>query len=192
MIIDLVASCVWKDKRIIHFLSTMHVAEAQEEATVMRRRHNDGRRVSVTCLVDYQQFMRGVDHSDQMINYYNSGRRSVKWWKRGLSHILEVCILNAYTLHQFDKIGSSRQDFLSFRTTLADELIGSFTSRTRSISLFPATAAATATASATALRLDNTKPHLPVFGSKRDCAVCTRVGATRSQMRKQYRHESHI
>ncbi len=79
-------ACVWKDKRIIHFLSTMHVAEAQEEATVMRRRHNDGRRVSVTCppcLVDYQQFMRGVDHSDQMINYYNSGRRTVKWWKRG-------------------------------------------------------------------------------------------------------------
>ena len=38
-------ACVWKDKRIIHFLTTMHVAELPDgAATVMRRRSNDGKK----------------------------------------------------------------------------------------------------------------------------------------------------
>ena len=42
-------ACVWKNKRIIHFLTTMHVAELPDgAATVMKRRSNDCRRVSVT------------------------------------------------------------------------------------------------------------------------------------------------
>ncbi len=120
-------ACVWKDKHIIYFLSTIHVADCTKESTVMRRRTNDGERVSVTCppyLIDYQALMRGVDHSDQMIGYYNIGRRSVKWWKRGSSHILEVCIFNAYTLDQHGKAGTEKRDYLAFRTALAEELIG--------------------------------------------------------------------
>ena len=44
--------------------------------------------MSVTCppsLVDYQELMKGVDHVDQMMGYYNIDRRSVKWWNRGYS-----------------------------------------------------------------------------------------------------------
>ena len=152
-------ACVWKDKRIIHFLSTMHMAEPPEEATVMRRRSNDGRRVSVTCppcLIDYQELMRGVDHGDQMMGYYLVGRRSAKWWKRGASHILEVCLYNAYIIDQYGKVGSEKRDFLSFRIALAEELIGTFTTRVRSAGCPRTTTVEEET------RLDCTKPHLPV------------------------------
>ena len=63
----------WMDRRYIYFISTIHKAEAYEHITV-----KGARQVDVTCptlLLDYQQFMRGVDESDQMISCYNFGRR---------------------------------------------------------------------------------------------------------------------
>ena len=73
-------ACVWKDKRIINFLSTMHEAEA---ATPTRTtvQGQEVTREEVTCpplLPDYQAYMRGVDRRDQLIKYYNIGRRSKK------------------------------------------------------------------------------------------------------------------
>ena len=46
------------------------------------------------CLPDCQVYMRGVDRGDQLVGYYNLGKRS-KWWKRVLYYIVEVAALNA-------------------------------------------------------------------------------------------------
>ena len=51
----------------------------------------------------------------------------MKWWKRGSSHILEVCLFNSYVLDQHGKEGDLKRDYLSFRIELAEALIGSFT-----------------------------------------------------------------
>ena len=56
-------ACVWKDKRIIHSMSTMH--NATDSATVERTTVSSGSvtREDVTCpplLPDYQTYMRGV------------------------------------------------------------------------------------------------------------------------------------
>jgi len=69
-------------KRVIHFLTTLHAAS--QDVTV-KRRTKDGTQEEVNCppcLPDYQAYMRGVDRGDQIIGYYNLGRRSTKWWKR--------------------------------------------------------------------------------------------------------------
>ena len=69
---------VQKDKRIIHFLSTPHVAQASSPVTVQRR-EKEGTKRNVECpplLPDYQSFMRGIDRGDQLMGYYNVGRRS--------------------------------------------------------------------------------------------------------------------
>ena len=86
-------ACAWKDKKIINFLSTMH--QATGPASVLRTVVSDGQvtREAVTCpplLPDYQTFMRGVDWGDQLIGYYNIGRRSKKWWKRVFGYVIEV------------------------------------------------------------------------------------------------------
>ena len=76
----------------------MHMAEAPEEVTVMRRRSNDGARVPVSCplcLVDYQEYDRVL----------------MKWWKRGSSHILEVRLFNSYVLDQYGKEGDLKRDY---------------------------------------------------------------------------------
>ena len=85
----------------IYFITTMHRAETTEPCTI-RRRNQDGSRLDVPCpplLPDYQQYMRGVDRGDQLVGFYNVGRRSRKWWKRCFSYLLECSLLNAYVLH---------------------------------------------------------------------------------------------
>jgi len=63
----------------VYSLSTMHRAECDEAITI-KRKNADGSQLDVECpslLPDYQQYMRGVDRGDQLIGYYNIGRRSV-------------------------------------------------------------------------------------------------------------------
>ena len=70
----------------------------------MQRREKDGSLRNVECpplLPDYQAYMRGIDRGDQLMGYYNVGRRSKKWWKRVFAYLLEVSILNAYVWQKF-------------------------------------------------------------------------------------------
>ena len=126
---------VWIDKRTIYSVSTFHPAES---AGTVKRRKLDGSQENVSCpplLVDYQQYMRGVDRGDQLSGYYNIGRKSKKWWKRVFSYLVECCILNSYVLdshvhtasHQIK--GTGKRDYLAFRLELARQLVGSYCSR---------------------------------------------------------------
>ena len=54
------------------------MAQASSPVTVQRR-EKEGTRRNVECpplLPDYQSFMRGIDRGDQLMGYYNVGRRS--------------------------------------------------------------------------------------------------------------------
>ena len=116
---------VWLDKRIIHMLSTMHVAYPSSAPATVRRRAGDGTQEDVMCppcLPDYQAYMRGVDRGDQLVGYYNLGRRSKKWWKRVLYYIVEVAALNAYVLDKHAHTDRDSRDYLAFRIALAEEL----------------------------------------------------------------------
>ena len=185
-------ACVWKDRRIINFLTTMHKAEGT--ATVNRTVVSEGEvtREQVSCpplLPDYQAFMRGVDRADQLMGYYNVSRRSKKWWKRVFGYVVEVASLNAYIIQRDGRPPADRKkhDYLEFRLQLAEELIGSFTSRTRAVGR------PRSLEHQQAVRLDSTKNHLPVFSDvSHDCEVCSRVREVRNLTRSQYRHETKI
>ena len=88
-------ACSWKD---IIFVTTIHVAE-MSLPTKVKKYSADGTQADLTCprcLPDYQKYMRGVDRGDQLMSYYNVGRRSRKWWKRIFYYLIEVSFLNAY------------------------------------------------------------------------------------------------
>ena len=70
-------AAVWYDRRFVYFVSTLHVGESQ--GITVKRKNPDGSSSDVPCpplLLDYQQYMQGVDRGDQMIGCYNIGRRS--------------------------------------------------------------------------------------------------------------------
>ncbi len=122
---------VWFDKRPLYMLSTIHKPTSSSPTTVLRTQVT-GSRVAVDCppcLPDYQKYMRGVDRGDQMIGYYNIGRRSKKWWKRVFTYIVECSILNAYVLFSCQNPRSKKLKFrfLEQRINLAKALIGSYT-----------------------------------------------------------------
>ena len=47
-----------------------------------RDRHTGNHIIKPTCVVDYCKNMGGVGVADQMLQYYEALRRTVKWWKK--------------------------------------------------------------------------------------------------------------
>ena len=166
----------------------MHRAETTEPCTI-RRRNQDGSRVDVPCpplLPDYQQYMRGVDRGDQLVGFYNVGRRSRKWWKRCFSYLLECSLLNAYVLHSLayphlhQATGRQKFDFLKFRLEVATQLINSFSSRQRSPNQ-----------TSNNDRLNIHLGHWPILvEDKRDCIVCKDTSNRWNLPRKEGRHQT--
>ena len=49
---------------------------------------------------DYNQYMGGVDKSDQLLTSYNLLMKSMRWWKTLFFHMVDVAVLNSYLLFQ--------------------------------------------------------------------------------------------
>lgn len=185
---------VWVDKRSIYFVSTIHPAEPPVgSAPSVKRRKMDGTQEDVPCpplLPDYQAHMRGVDRGDQLISYYNIGRRSKKWWKRVFYYILECALLNSFVLDGYvwpadhARLGRAKRDILEFRLELANELIGSFSSRKRPGRQLSSEHAQMG-------RMNWTLGHWPEpVERKSDCVVCAGIIVRKKLPRSGNRHES--
>ena len=67
---------VWKDKRLVRMISTIH------DATIVNSRRKD-RKTNMEIkkpypIVQYNKLMMGVDRADQYLSYYSILRKSVK------------------------------------------------------------------------------------------------------------------
>ena len=155
-----IVATVWKDKKIVSFLSTQ--CEVRGNETVSRKQ-KDGTIIQVPTVPVvqlYNKFMGGVDHSDQMRQYYQCSRRAEKWWRYLLWFGLDVCIVNAHILMlEADNFPNFTQ--LQFRLELVKMLIGNFISRKQHV-------------------LDGTVNgnHWPVPMAKGRCKRCLKNGKT--------------
>ena len=169
----------WKDKRDVTVLSSF-----QDDSSIMKRRrsrHATGgtETVKKPKMVDeYNQFMGGVDRSDQQVLYYGFAHRSVKWWKRVFYHLVDLCLVNALILHN-SVTGNKQLTQLEFNIQVAKSLLEGHENRTprqRSIEL--------------PLRLTE-RPFLePVpkdtpYGGRPSCEVCL----VRKKGRKQTQYQ---
>ena len=83
---------------MVHFLSTVNTAQPT----------NTGKYEPVTNLpiqkphlnVEYDRYMGGVDHSDQMVSYTTFNCRTLKWWKRVTFHVINLAVVNAYLIYK--------------------------------------------------------------------------------------------
>ena len=51
---------------------------------------------------DYNIYMGGEHKSDQLVTYYGFRRCPKKWWKRAFFHLIELAMVNAYTLYCYN------------------------------------------------------------------------------------------
>ena len=48
----------------------------------------------------YNQFMNGVDRSDQMLSSHNVSFKCYRWWKTFVFHLVDIIVVNGFLLFQ--------------------------------------------------------------------------------------------
>ena len=89
---------VWKDKRLLRMISTIH------EATVV----NTGRKDRKTnmeiekpyAVVRYNKFMKGIDRADKYLSFHSLLRKTVKWSKKVVLNPLNCDLFNAFFVYR--------------------------------------------------------------------------------------------
>ena len=131
-----VGTLQWKDNKLVTVMSTIHAAH--DAGHTMRRVKENGRfsRKIVRqpkAVPDYNQYMNGVDRSDQLISRYHVLRKTIKWWKTLFFHMIDISVVNSYILFKsyqktFPSIEALKRDGvypdnLSLERSLSDRLL---------------------------------------------------------------------
>ena len=113
----------WMDKRAVTALTTIH--EDTAVAVERRSRRAPGGRETVMkpqAIVEYNRYMGGVDHAEQLLSYYGFGHRTVKWWRRAFFLLLDMAVVNSYILYTLQNPDKRRLSHEQLRVTLATDL----------------------------------------------------------------------
>ena len=93
-----ILSLKWKDKREVHLLTSVH--EPKKEISE-NTDYSTGAFISKPqSVIDYNLNMRLVDKSDSMMSTVGCKRKTMKWYKKLLHHLVDCVILNAHILYQ--------------------------------------------------------------------------------------------
>ncbi|KAM3872215.1 piggyBac transposable element-derived protein 4-like [Diretmus argenteus] len=76
---DVAMVLAWRDKRIVRMISTFHQDEMKTVAVREKGQSVRIPQLKPACIVEYNQFMNGVDRLDQKIAYYPFMRKTAKW-----------------------------------------------------------------------------------------------------------------
>ena len=105
----------WLDKRFVSMLSTIHDDSMVSKERCSRQASAGVETIQKPAVIeDYNQFMGGVDKSDQLVTYYGFKHSSKKWWKRAFFHLLELAMVHAYILYCFNTPKKERMTHLKF------------------------------------------------------------------------------
>lgn len=84
----------WKDKRDVLAISTKHKANIKK---ITNKRGVEKEKPEL--IHDYNQNMSGIDRTDQMVSYYVTARKSIRWYMKVFFHLLDVSIWNSCWLY---------------------------------------------------------------------------------------------
>ena len=169
-----IVATAWKDNKVVNVASTL---ADPTELTTVKRRQKDGTRIDVECplcVALYNEYMGGVDYSDQLRGSYHVRWKCMKNYKYVFCFLLDVSITNALILHSFDVRSGPPMDQKHFRLMLAEQLIGTYMSRKR---------AGRPRKRPRPPSSSNSIPteHFPTHSTKRRCVYCRDI---RSQPRR--------
>lgn len=111
-----VAVSKWHDKRDVLLIST----EFENSMIEVERRHGENVQKPL-AIVRYNENMSGVDRQDQMLSYYPSERKTLRWYKKLGIHILCTLLLNSYIL--FKIYSANKMSYYDFRITVIKKLL---------------------------------------------------------------------
>jgi len=127
----------WKDSRPVTILTS--IERADEFVRVSRKIKENGRwqnhdDIKQPKSIDsYNNFMNGVDRSDQLIAKNNSLQKCMRWWKVLFFHMIDIAVVNSYILFQLHRMEHPEDESLKrnrkfsiaeFREELVRQLLG--------------------------------------------------------------------
>ena len=114
----------WKDTRVVNLLC--NVPGCLGDADVRRRdKKNGGVEITVSrprAIEMYNDFMGGVDLSDQRVSTYRRHVKSLTWYLQVFFHLMHLSCVQAYLLHQ-QLHPESKKSQLNFFLELIDGLV---------------------------------------------------------------------
>ena len=107
----------FKDKKDVYMLTTIH---DDSMVHMPNRRHRNQRHTKPTCIADYNKYMGGVDHTDQLLKPYEVPRKTLKWYKKVAIHFMQLSMLNSFIVYQK---GGGQKPFLGYQREVIARLI---------------------------------------------------------------------
>lgn len=105
---------VWMDKRPVYCITTYHhprLSYVPNRFGVISKKPKE--------VAEYNAHMGGIDRKDQMVSYYSSPKKTIRWYKKVFFHMLDIAVWNAFYLYKKNIKNNEKYQFLDFR----DELI---------------------------------------------------------------------
>jgi Transposase IS4/DDE_Tnp_1-like zinc-ribbon len=121
---DQLGCLVWCDKRPVLMLSTHHKVDDMVTLTQNRGPTHPPTVTKPQVALDYNVGKCHVDTVDQLRQYYAMQRKSMKNWPSLAWWLIDMCIINAYTLWRLDTKAPITQ--FDFRETLLQQLAATY------------------------------------------------------------------
>ena len=81
----------WKDKRDVCVISNAHVPTMMDSVN----RHSKFKRKPKVVPI-YNNYMSGINRSDQMLLYHSALQKTVRWCKKVAIYVMEILLSNGY------------------------------------------------------------------------------------------------
>ena len=171
-----VVACGWHDTKYVTFVSSVHT-----DNSVDRRQRSkggqEGHRTIVKPLIaeDYNQYMGGVDLTDQLLGTYAYPHKVSKWYHALYHRLREVALTNGYIIYKTVATGPVMSP-RTFREKVVDGLLSGYTPHHNRNGQTPTAKPARLVERHFCLRRTD--------GSRPDCKVCssrTKPGWQRTQ-----------
>ena len=96
----------WMDKQVVKMISTKHDSST---AKAYHREKGSAQRKEIIkpkCVYEYNKYMAGADHVDQMIAYYPCTRKTIKWTKKVFFYLMEMTIDHVQCLNSVQPVST--------------------------------------------------------------------------------------
>ena len=114
---------IWMDSTLVKLVSNIHNAATENYERRQRGTRNLLQLNRPQAISDYNTYMGGVDHFDQMIRYYQFTRRTSKWTKKFVIYLFQMALFNSFALYRKYTRDARKKNFKAFSLYLADVLI---------------------------------------------------------------------
>ena len=118
---DSLFTLVWKNKKDVKMLSTMHSASMENSG----KKDKSGNPIlKPTCVLEYNNGKCGVALSDELASSHRSVRKSIKWYKKICFYMVDMALVNSFIIHKISERTFSVMLFMMLlcRTTITRAL----------------------------------------------------------------------